>query len=131
MHRYPRSVDQAATFNAVVLLSCEPKLAFGSDQQDKTRDGVPKWEVQAVCGFRDQFGRTSNEVLKIGVAAERNPGDGVSQFSPVQLVNFVVGAMEKRSRDGDLTGITVWYRADEIRPLTATSGRSKLEPVAS
>ena len=34
-------VDQAATFSAVVLLSCEPKLAFGSDQQDKTRDGVP------------------------------------------------------------------------------------------
>ena len=124
-------VDQAATFSAVVLLSCEPKLKFDSDQQDATRDGVPKWELQCVCGFRDQFGRTSNEVLKIGVASSSNPADGVPQFSPVQLVNFVVGAMEKRSRDGDLTGITVWYRADEVRPLSATSGRSKLEPVAS
>jgi hypothetical protein len=74
----------------------------------------------------------SNEVLKIGVTSAQNPGEGVPQFAPVQLVKFVVGALEKRSRDGDLTGITVWYRCDEIRPLTATSGgRGKLEPVAS
>ena len=30
-------VDQAARFNAVILLSCAPKL-FGGDQQDKTRE---------------------------------------------------------------------------------------------
>jgi hypothetical protein len=46
-------VDQAATFSAVVLLSSEPKRVFGSEDQDRAKDGTPKWEVQCVCGFRD------------------------------------------------------------------------------
>jgi hypothetical protein len=124
-------VDQAATFNAVVLLSCEPKLAFRSDTQDRSKDGTSKWEAQVVCGFRDSFGRTSNEVLKVGLASAGHPADGVPPFSPVQLVNFVVGVMEKRSKDGDITGVQTWYRCDELRPIAATGGRGKLEPVAS
>lgn len=33
-------IDQAATFAGVVLLSVEPKVAFGSTEQDRTGDGV-------------------------------------------------------------------------------------------
>lgn len=53
-------IDQAATFAGVVLLSVEPKVAFGSTEQDRTGDGVPKREAQLVAGFH-QFGKISNE----------------------------------------------------------------------
>ena len=33
-------IDQAATFAGVALLSVEPKVAFGSIEQDRTSDGV-------------------------------------------------------------------------------------------
>ena len=113
-------VDQAATFGAVVLLSCEPKLGFGSTEQDKDKaTGQPKWEAQVVAGFRDQFGRTSNEVLKIGLLGDRNPCDAVPQFTPVRLRNFVVGVMEKRGRDGEIVGVQTWYRAEGIEPIGA------------
>jgi hypothetical protein len=120
-------VDQAATFSHVVLLSCDPKLAFQSTDQEKTKDGTPKWELQLVAGFK-AFDRAANEVIKVGIASERNPADTIPQFTPVQLVGFIVGVMEKRARDGDITGVQTWYRADAIRPISATpNGRSKSE----
>ena len=53
----------------------------------------------------------------------------VSRSSPGAAVNFV-GAMEKRSRDGELTGITVWYRCDEIRSLHVHWAARKIEAVS-
>jgi hypothetical protein len=64
-------IDQAATFAGVALLSVEPKVAFGSTEQDRTSDGVPKWEAQLVAGFH-QFGKINNEILKVGVVAHTN-----------------------------------------------------------
>jgi hypothetical protein len=121
-------VDQAATFSAVVLLSCEPRLAFGTQDQEKTKDGTPRWDLQVVGGFRDGFGRTSNEVLKIGVASERNPAETVPQFAPVQLIRFEVGVMDRRDREGNVTGAQVWYRCEGIRPIGAIPNGRKSEP---
>ena len=46
-------VDQAATFESLLFLSCEPKTAFGdSFRQETTKDGLPKWEAQLVARFR-------------------------------------------------------------------------------
>jgi hypothetical protein len=118
-------VDQAATFRAVVLLSCEPKLAFGSTEQDKDKDGTPKWELQLVGGFR-QFGRTLNEVIKVGVVSEKNPVEGIGPFSPVQLAGFEVGVME-RTKNGEVVGVQVWYRAESVRPIGAIPNGRKHE----
>jgi len=118
-------VDQAATFSAVVLLSCEPKLAFGSTEQDKDKDGTPKWELQLVGGFR-QFGRTVNEVIKVGVVSHKNPAESIPPFSPVQLVNFEVGVMEKTKGD-TVIGVQVWYRAESVRPIGAVPNGRKSE----
>jgi hypothetical protein len=63
-------VDQAATFASVILLSVEPKLGFKSTEQERTSDGVPKWECQVVAGFR-QFGRVVNEVIKSSAPPQR------------------------------------------------------------
>lgn len=118
-------INQAATFQGVAFLSVEPKRKFGSDQQELTKDGRPKWECQVVAGFRDQFGKTNNEVMKVGVIADKDPGKGLGIYTPVELVDFEVGVMPKTTKDkrtGEeiVTGAQVWFRASEIRPLTAT-----------
>ncbi|MEV0203523.1 hypothetical protein AB0I37_30420 [Micromonospora purpureochromogenes] len=124
-------IDQAASFTGIAFLSSAPRLEFGSDKQDRTRDGLGKWQIECVAGFRDQFGNASHEVIKVNVAAANDPGAQMSPYTPVQLVNFVVGVvppeMRKDGRGQDVVrGGTVWYRADEIRPTQqAPAGRPK------
>lgn len=113
-------VDQAATFANVILLSSAPKLKFGSDvDQECTKEGVPKWEIQVAAGFH-QFGKIQNEVLKVGVASSKDPVEGVQPYSPVELVGFEVGVMEKTGKDGSVIGAQTWYRAEAIRSTAAT-----------
>jgi hypothetical protein len=120
-------VDQAGTFSHVVLLSCEPKIGFGGSEQDRTKDGTPKWELQLVAGFK-AFDRSANEVIKVGMAGERNPAESIPQFTPVQLINFQIGVMDKRGRDGELQGAQIWYRCDAVRPIGAVpNGRRAAE----
>ena len=128
-------VDQAATFSTVVLLSVEPKPIFGSDEQDRTSDGVPKWEVQAAAGFH-QFGKITNEILKIGINSHRNPGEGIAPYSPVELVDLEIGVMPKSrknrdSGDEEMVGVTVWARCSEIRAIGATATRQFPRAVGS
>jgi hypothetical protein len=119
-----------------MFLSCEPRTAFGEqDKQETTKDGVPKWEAQFVAGFR-QFGRPQNEIIRVGIAAERNPGEGIGLAAAVQLIDFEIGVMEKTKRDPEtrterIVGVTVWYRAQEIRPTatTGSNGRPRPTPV--
>lgn len=116
-------VDQAATFSAVAFNTSAPKTAFQSQAQETTKDGIPKWEVQVTGMFIDGFGRTNTEVLKVGVASPKDPGDGLQPFTPVHLINFEVGVMDKVKRMPDGTekvlGSQVWYRASEIRSALA------------
>ena len=123
-------VDQAATFTAVAFLEANPTLEFGSKEQGRTADGLLKWDVQLVAGFRDQFGNSAHEVIKVGVAAGRNPGEGLAPYTPVHLINFVVGVvppeMRKDNRGQErVTGGTTWYRADEIRPISQPASAPK------
>ncbi|MQA14712.1 MAG: hypothetical protein GEV09_11215 [Pseudonocardiaceae bacterium] len=112
-------IDQAATFASVRLLSVEAKAVFGdNDRQETTKDGVPKWEAQLVAGFR-QFGKTQNEIIKASMAAEHDPGEGIAPATPVELIDFEIGVMEKQ-RDGQVVGVQVWYRCQGIRPIAAT-----------
>lgn len=108
------------------MLSVEPKLGFGSDEQERTGDGVPKWEAQLAAGFR-QFGKISNEILKVGVAARSNPGEGLAAYTPVELVGFEVGVMPKTKRNPDgserILGVQVWYRAEQLRAISSTAAR--------
>lgn len=117
-------IDQAATFAGVIYLQCEPKTAFGTDRQDTLKDGTPKWEVQVLGAFRDQFGKVSNEVVKIGVAAHKNPGEGIQPYTPVELRNFEVGVMEKTKKlpsgEEKVIGVTVWFRAESLRSTADT-----------
>lgn len=125
-------VDQARTFKMVMFLSSAPKTVFGNNaQQDTTKDGIPKWEVQVVATF-EQFGKIENEILKVGVASHADPGHAVGGPQPVELVGFRVGVSpaEKRTdKNGNerVVGGTAWYQADEIRALSAVPSGRKAE----
>ena len=109
------AIDQAATIESLLFLSCEPKTAFGdSYRQETTKDGTPKWETQLVARFR-QFGRATNEIIKVGLASERQPAEDLTPATPVELVGFEIGVMDKKDRDGNATGAQVWYRCQEVR----------------
>lgn len=117
-------VDQRATFQAVAFLSAEPKIAFGTrDKQETSADGTPKWTVELVAGFL-QFGKVTSEVIKVSVTSHRNPGEGLGMYTPVHLINFVVGVNPPEKRVGQngqekIVGGTAWYRCDEIRSAVA------------
>lgn len=121
-------VDQAATFVALAFLSAEPRIEFGTrDKQEQTKDGLPRWDVQVVAGFRDNFGKVNNEVIKVSYAGQKNPAESIGMYQPVQLVNFTVGVMERTARDdrSKVIGHTIWYRCDEIRPAAGPAPAGK------
>ncbi|WP_165942771.1 hypothetical protein, partial [Micromonospora sp. KC721] len=108
-------------FQAVAFLGAEPRIEFGTrDKQETTKDGLPRWDVQVVAGFRDNFGKVQNEVIKVGYAGAKNPAESIGMYTPVHLVNFTVGVMEKRAKEDKdkVIGFSVWYRCDEVRPTT-------------
>jgi hypothetical protein len=123
-------IDQTATFAGLVFLSCQAKNAFGTDQQETTKDGRFKWECEVLGAAYTPFGGTSNEVLKVGIASRSNPAEGINPFTPVELGDFEVGVMEKTKKTADggerVIGVTVWFRASEIKlaaaAATATAG---------
>jgi hypothetical protein len=117
-------IDQAATFESLLFLSCEPKTAFGdSFRQETTKDGLPKWEGQFVARFR-QFGRATNEIIKVGLVCEQQPAENLAPATPVQLIDFEIGVMDKKDRDGNVTGAQVWYRCSEVRSTASTAPRA-------
>jgi hypothetical protein len=117
------AIDQTATFESLLFLSCEPKTAFGdSFRQETTKDGTPKWEAQLVARFR-QFGRATNEIIKVGLNSDRQPAADLAPATPVELVGFEIGVMDKKDRNGNVVGAQVWYRCQEVRALSAAGSR--------
>lgn len=128
-------VDQAASFDGIAFLKSTPKTVYGQpDVKDTTQDGRIKWEIRLICAFKDQFGGDQHEIIKVNIASHTDPGDGLAQYTPVQLVNFVVGVVPPKmgtDRDGGqkISGGSTWFRADAIQSATAPSnGRTKAAP---
>lgn len=120
-------VDQAATFSATALLECSPRVKFGSKtgEQETLKDGTLVWDVQVVCGFRDNFGNSKHEVITIKVNSGVNPGKDLGPYTPVQLVRFVVGVTDPKEVTNDrgekkIIGGKPYYGAEAIRPLHAS-----------
>jgi hypothetical protein len=116
-------IDQASSFAGMVFLSCSEKRAFGSEQQEVTKDGRLKWTVEVLAAAYDGFGGTTNEVMKVGVASRTNPAEGLNTFEPIELGDFEVGVMEKTKKTPDggekVIGVTVWFRASELKRAAA------------
>ncbi len=123
-------VDQTRTFNSVLLLGVEPKTAFGDPyRQETAKDGTPKWAAQLAVEFR-AFGRAQRELINVGLVSEKNPGEAIAPGTPVELLDFEIGVMERKNREGVVTGVQVWYRAGSLRPTSATAPLARPRPVA-
>lgn len=46
----------------------------------------------------------------------------------MDLLDFEIGAMERKNRESQLTGVQVWYRAGAIRSTAATGPAVKPRP---
>lgn len=117
-------IDVRKSFEALVFVSCEPKLKFRSTEQETTKDGLPKWDVQVLAMIRNPFGQLTNEILKVGMASRSNPAEGLGHFTPVDLADLEVGVIEKTKKMDDGTeriiGVNVWFRASEILNVSET-----------
>jgi hypothetical protein len=121
-------IDQTRTFVSLMLLGVAPKLAFGDNERQKTsKDGRLKWAAQLAAEFR-VFGRPQRELINVTIEADKDPGEGLAPGTLMELIDFEIGVMEKRNRDGQITGVQVWYRASAMRPISANG--SKPRPTA-
>lgn len=115
------TIDQTRTFNSVLLLGVEAKTAFGDPyRQETSKDGAPKWVAQLAVEFR-AFGRAQRELINVGLISEKDPGEGMPPGTPVELLDFEIGVMERKNREGQVTGVQVWYRAGGMRSTAVTS----------
>jgi hypothetical protein len=128
------TVSQQETFSTPPLvMSVGPRLKFGTDQQDITRDGQRKWSVQVAVGYFPDFGmRAVAEVIEVGLTGE-DPGSVAQPGMPVQFDRLRVGvsAPEKRpTKDGGerVVGGKLYWQADAVRPF---SGNGNGRPVKS
>lgn len=115
------AVDCAATFAAALLMSSAPKTKFGTQVQDVSAAGVPKWTVEAAVTFLAQEGmRPVSEVIALTVTSPADPGQGIPPGTLVVFDGFRVGisAPEKNDRGG-IRGGKFWYQAAAIRPANA------------
>lgn len=124
-------VDPVRTFTSAIFLGCEPKSVFGdSTRQETTSDGLGKYTAQLAVEFR-AFGRQQRELINVGLVGETDPCAAITIGTPVELIDFEIGLMEKKNDNGDLIGVQVWYRAAAIRPTSATERRPRTHPEPS
>ncbi len=64
------------------------------------------------------------------MVSEKNPGESLTPGTPVELLDFEIGVMERKNREGTVVGVQVWYRAGGLRPTSATAPVGRPRPVA-
>jgi len=115
------TVSQQETFSTPPLvMSAGPKLKFGSDQQDITRNGERKWSVQvAVSYFADYGMRPQAEVIEIGLTGE-DPTAAIQPGMPVQFDRLRCGvSAPEKTDEGRVRGGRLYWQADKVRPFAA------------
>jgi hypothetical protein len=123
------TVDQQSTFaSPPLVMSVGPRLKFGTDVQDVTRDGEKKWSCQvAVTYFADYGMRAQAEVIEVGLTGE-DPGSAVQPGMPVQFDRLRCGVSAPEKTDqGRVRGGRLYWSADAVRPFSANgNGRPVL-----
>ena len=117
------AVDCAGTFSAALLMSSAPKTKFGTQAQDVSVAGLPKWTVEAAVTFLTEPGmRPSSEVISVTVTSAADPGQGIPPGTLIAFDGFRVGmsAPEKNDRGG-IRGGKFWYQAAALRPANTNT----------
>jgi hypothetical protein len=115
------AVDTAATFSSALMMTSAPKFKFGTQVQDVSAGGLPKWTVEAAVTFLAEPGmRPSSEVISMTVTGPGDPGQGIPPGTLIAFDGFRIGmsAPEKNDRGG-IRGGKAWYQAAAVRPANA------------
>lgn len=122
------TVSQQDTFTAApIVMAVAPKLEFGADTQQVTRDGEKKWTVQAAVSYVPEPGmKAQAEVIEVTVTGA-DPSAEIAPGTPVEFNRLRVGvsAPEQRQRqDGGsrVVGGKLYWMAAGVRP--AANGRA-------
>ncbi|OLL89513.1 hypothetical protein Ae406Ps2_6441c [Pseudonocardia sp. Ae406_Ps2] len=124
-------IDAVATFTMLLLMAVEPKFKFGTTDQECVKgSGIPKWTAQVTAGFPGYEGKVNYQVLPVTIVSNDDPRQAVQPGTPVELIDFEVGVMDKTITDRDsgerkVVGAQVYYRASGLRPIGATGRRSE------
>lgn len=120
------TVSQQETFSTPPLvMSVGPRLKFGTDAQDVTRDGEKKWSCQvAVSYFADYGMRAVAEVIEVGLVGA-DPTATVQPGMPVQFDRLRCGVSAPERRDdgkggSKISGGRLYWSADGVRPFSGS-----------
>jgi hypothetical protein len=121
------AIDAAATFSAAILMSSSPKYRFGTEVQDASAAGLPKWTVEAAVTFVVEPGmRPVSEVIAMTVTAPTDPAQGIGQGSPIVFDGFRVGMSPPEKNDrGGIRGGKLWFQAAGVRPASSGGNRAR------
>jgi hypothetical protein len=125
------TVSQQETFSTPPLvMSAGPKLKFGTDTQDVTRNGERKWSVQvAVSYFADYGMRAQAEVIEVGLVGGKAPE--VEPGMPVQFDRLRCGvSAPEKTDEGRVRGGRLYWSADAVRPFNG-SGNGRPVPAGA
>jgi hypothetical protein len=113
------AVDTGATFTSAILMTVAPKMKFGTQAQDVSAAGVPKWTVEAAVTFASEPGiKPVSEVISITIAAPADPGQGMPMGTAITFDRFRVGSSAPERNDrGGIRGGKLWYQAAGLRPV--------------
>jgi hypothetical protein len=123
-------ISQAETFTRPpIVMEVAPRLKFGSSEdQDVTRDGEPKWTVQAAVSYAPQFGmKPVAEVIEVTITGA-DPSADVPPGTPVEFNRLQVGvsAPEQRERKEGGTRVVggkLYWMAAGVRPAGARAAQ--------
>ncbi len=126
------TVDQQSTFATPPLcMSVGPRMKYGTDQQDITRNGERKWSVQAAVSYVAENGmRPVAEVIDVGLVGE-DPSALIQPGMPVQFDRLRTGVTApEATQEGRVRGGRLYWMADGVRPFSP-NGNGRPAPVAA
>jgi hypothetical protein len=130
------TVSQQETFaTPPLVMSVGPRMKFGTDQQDVTRDGQRKWSVQVAVGYFADYGmRPVAEVIEVGLVGE-DPSHAVQAGGPVSFDRLRCGIQPPERRDDGkggtkISGGRLYWSADAVRPFSG-NGNGRPVPAAA
>jgi hypothetical protein len=110
-------VDTGRTFATMIAMGCGPKMAFGTEQQDVSKNGEKKWALQvAVTYVADPGMRAVSEVIDVTVTG----GDQAPLVKPgdqIEVTDLRVGISTPQARENGkgISGGRPWYQASGAR----------------
>jgi hypothetical protein len=110
------AVDTASTFSVLIFMGSEPKADFNTGEHQRNAAGLLKWGVSVAAQTIPVNGQRSTvETLSVTIAAESDPGEGITPGTPVTLPGLRAGVMDPETRGDKIRGGKMFFQASGVR----------------